>query len=101
MRNALTIDVEEYFHAHAYERVIGRGGHELGSHGYAHRLLYRQTPEEFADDLGRSLAAVRRAVGEGTTLLGYRAPAFSLTDDSLWALDVMQAHGLRYDSSLQ
>jgi polysaccharide deacetylase family protein (PEP-CTERM system associated) len=150
MRNALTIDVEEYFHAHAYERVIGaaawdrlpgrvventrrilallgrhraratffvlgwvadrhpelvreiaRGGHELGSHGYAHRLLYRQTPEEFADDLGRSLAAIRRAVGEGTTLLGYRAPAFSLTDDSLWALDVMQAHGLRYDSSLQ
>jgi polysaccharide deacetylase family protein (PEP-CTERM system associated) len=33
-------------------------------------------------------------------ILGYRAPAFSLTDDSRWALDVLRAHGFRYDSSL-
>ena len=150
MLNALTIDVEEYFQAHAYEDAIDRGawdrlparvventrrilrilaehgtratffvlgwvadrhpalvaeiaaaGHELGSHGYAHQLLYRQTPAEFAADLACSLAAIGRATGTDGAVVGYRAPGFSLTDESLWALDVLSAHGIRYDSSLQ
>jgi polysaccharide deacetylase family protein (PEP-CTERM system associated) len=150
MLNALSIDVEEYFQAHAYEKVIDRGawermpsrvvvntrrllgllaehgahatffvlgwvadrhpglvreiaaaGHEVGSHGYGHQLVYRLTPEEFADDLERSLGAIRRALGGDGQALGYRAPGFSLTDESLWALDVLRAHGIRYDSSLQ
>src|SRR5262245_13468070 len=107
MVNALTIDVEEHFQAHAYERVIDRAawerqpsrvvpntrrvlallaergaratffvlgwvaerhpelvrqivaeGHELGTHGHVHQLLYRLTPEEFGADLSRSLAAL-------------------------------------------
>jgi polysaccharide deacetylase family protein (PEP-CTERM system associated) len=150
MRNALTIDVEEHFQAHAYEKVIDRSawerlpsrvvrntervlavladagtratffvlgwvaerhpelvraiaaaGHEVGSHGYAHQLLYRQSPREFADDLARSLAALRAALGGDGRLLGYRAPGFSLTDETLWALDIVRAQGLAYDSSLQ
>jgi polysaccharide deacetylase family protein (PEP-CTERM system associated) len=150
MRNALTIDVEEHFQAHAYEKVIDRSawdrlpsrvvrntervlavladhgtratffvlgwvaerhpelvraiaaaGHEVGSHGYAHQLLYRQSPAQFADDLERSLAAIRRALGGDGHLLGYRAPGFSLTDETLWALDILRAQGIAYDSSLQ
>jgi polysaccharide deacetylase family protein (PEP-CTERM system associated) len=150
MRNALTIDVEEYFQAHAYERVIPRarwdelparvventrrilallaehrthatffilgwvadrhpglvreivaGGHELGSHGYAHELVYRQSRDEFGDDIGRSLAAIRRAAGGDGAVLGYRAPGFSVTGKSPWAFEVLRAHGFRYDSSLQ
>jgi polysaccharide deacetylase family protein (PEP-CTERM system associated) len=50
--------------------------------------------------LERSLAAIRRAAGGNGTLLGYRAPAFSITDESLWALDILRAQGLRYDSSV-
>src|SRR5439155_27251160 len=49
----------------------------------------------------RSLAALRRGLGGDGAVVGYRAPGFSLTDDSLWALDVLRAHGIRYDSSLQ
>src|SRR5207244_5943145 len=76
-------------------------GHEVGSHGYAHQLLDRQGPEEFAADLARSLAAIGRALGRPGTLLGYRAPGFSLTARTLWALDILRAQGIRYDSSLQ
>ena len=150
MRNALTVDVEEYFHAHAYEDAIARAdwdrlagrvvpnthrllellrahrtratffvlgwvadrhpdlvraiaadGHEIASHGYGHELVYRQTAAEFADDVARSLGAIRAALGRDGDALGYRAPGFSLTDGSRWALDVLRAHGVRYDSSVQ
>ena len=145
--NALSIDVEEHFQAHAYEkalagagwetqpsrvvpntrrilallaaydtratffvlgwvaerhpelvREIAAAGHEVASHSYAHRPVYRQTPAEFGDDLARSLAALRGA--GGTAVIGYRAPAFSVTAESRWALDILRQHGVRYDSSI-
>ena len=80
-------------------RAIYDGGHELATHGFWHRLVYRQTREEFADDLGRSLDALR-AAAPNATVLGYRAPSFSITRDSQWALEVLAASGLKYDSSI-
>jgi polysaccharide deacetylase family protein (PEP-CTERM system associated) len=82
-------------------REIAAAGHEVGSHGYAHRLLRHQTPAEFTDDLARSLVAIRRALGADDVPIGYRAPGFSLTDGTRWALDALRAQGIRYDSSLQ
>lgn len=161
--NALTVDVEEHFQVHNFEKVVDRGrwdrypsrvvanterilklleehrthatffilgwvaerhphlvreiaraGHEIASHGYAHELIYRQKPQEFAADLARSLNAIQAALGqrfaEGSTapaqapiaadVVGYRAPAFSITRQSLWALDILKDHGIRYDSSI-
>jgi polysaccharide deacetylase family protein (PEP-CTERM system associated) len=79
-------------------RSVADGGHEIATHGYWHELVYRQSPEEFEIDLKKSLDAIQRAVA--CTVLGYRAPAFSITNKSLWALDILQRHGLRYDSSI-
>jgi polysaccharide deacetylase family protein (PEP-CTERM system associated) len=81
-------------------REIVGGGHEIGTHGYAHQLVYRQTPEEFRTDLARSLSAIRAAAGDGATILGYRAPSFSVIHESRWALAIVRDHGLRYDSSI-
>lgn len=78
---------------------IAASGHEIATHGYWHELIYRQTPQEFAEDLDRSLQAINQAVGSHR-VLGYRAPAFSVTRDSLWALDILAQAGLRYDSSI-
>lgn len=78
---------------------IVSSGHEVASHGYAHEIIYRQTPDEFAADLTRSLAAIARGAG-GSPILGYRAPSFSITEQSLWALDILRDHGLVYDSSI-
>ncbi|MCE7981958.1 MAG: DUF3473 domain-containing protein [Caldilinea sp. CFX5] len=80
-------------------RAIAAGGHEIGTHGYWHRLVYEQTPAEFAEDLARSLAAIKRACSD-ITILGYRAPAFSVTKQSLWALDILREQKLTYDSSI-
>lgn len=79
-------------------RRIQDAGHEVASHGYAHCLIYHQTPQQFRSDLQRSLDIIRDITGE--KVFGFRAPSFSVTKHSLWALDVVQECGLRYDSSI-
>lgn len=80
-------------------RAIAEDGHEIGTHGYWHELVYHQTPITFAGDLRDSLQVIADAVPD-VQVMGYRAPAFSITNESLWALDVLAAHGIRYDSSI-
>jgi polysaccharide deacetylase family protein (PEP-CTERM system associated) len=68
-------------------RRIARAGHEVASHGYAHRLIYNQTPEAFREDVRRAKASIEDA--GGCVVGGYRAPSFSITRRSLWALDIL------------
>jgi polysaccharide deacetylase family protein (PEP-CTERM system associated) len=77
---------------------IAKAGHEIASHGYWHQLVYDQTPEQFREDLRRS----RQAIGEacGVSVMAYRAPSFSITARSLWALDVLLEEGFQVDSSV-
>ena len=75
-----------------------RRGHEIGCHGYAHQHLSRLTMGEFREDLRRAKAALQDAVG--VTPLGYRAPTFSITQRTSWALDVLVEEGFEYDSSI-
>jgi len=73
-------------------------GHEIGVHGYYHRFVSRSTPDEFTRDLERCVKAVERITGERP--LGFRAPYFSVNGSTPWVFDILQAQGLRYDSSL-
>jgi len=147
VKNALTFDVEEYFHAEAFAgvvrpeewptlesrvvsltegllevldaararatffvlgwvadrhpglvRKIASQGHEVACHGYAHRMIQRLTPAQFAEDVGRAKSALEDA--SGRAVLGYRAPTFSVTRETLWSLDVLCEAGFRYDSSI-
>jgi polysaccharide deacetylase family protein (PEP-CTERM system associated) len=79
-------------------RQIRLGGHELASHGYEHRLVYELTPRQFRDDLRRAKAALEAA--GGVPIVGYRAPSYSITRESLWALDVLIEEGYGYDASI-
>lgn len=79
-------------------RVIAERGHELGCHSDEHRLVYSQTPAEFREDLRRALGAIQDASGRACTL--YRAPTFSITARSLWALPILVEEGIRVDSSV-
>jgi polysaccharide deacetylase family protein (PEP-CTERM system associated) len=65
-------------------RRISAAGHEVASHGYGHRLVYEQSPEEFRDDVRRSRAVLESITG--APVFGYRAPSYSITGASLWAL---------------
>ncbi|NNL85244.1 MAG: DUF3473 domain-containing protein [Myxococcales bacterium] len=79
-------------------RTIADRGHELACHGYQHELLYNLGPEKFVDDLRRSRDAIQQA--GGVAVEGYRAPSYSITERSLWALHVLADEGFRYDSSI-
>jgi polysaccharide deacetylase family protein (PEP-CTERM system associated) len=79
-------------------REIERQGHEIATHGYSHRLLTFMQPEEFREDLDRSLAVLAKATSQ--EVRGFRAPSFSLTRRTLWAVDILRASGIRYDSSI-
>ena len=79
------------------ERILA-GGHELGTHGMNHRFVYQQTPAEFADDLAASIRLVSSVAG--AEVRAYRAPYFSITPRSLWALEILRDHGIVIDSSI-
>lgn len=79
-------------------RQIHAAGHEIGSHGYWHRLIYHQTPAEFRADLRRSRDVLGDATGQPPTC--YRAASFSITRQSLWALEILVEEGFRVDSSV-
>ena len=145
--NALTIDVEDYYHVSGFEGCVSRAqwdsfesrvvastrrlldrldeagvtatffvlgwvakrnprlvraihdaGHEIGCHSYWHHLIYEQTPVEFRADLRRGRDVLEDALG--LPVRAYRAPSFSITRDSLWALDILAEEGFQFDSSI-
>ena len=78
-------------------KKISGAGHELASHGFAHRRIFDMNPEEFEKDLVRSKIAIEKAAGK--KVLGYRAPEWSLKQSNLFALDVLKKNGFAYDAS--
>lgn len=73
-------------------------GHEVASHSWDHRRVHHFTPESFRDDLRRSKEALEQA--GGAEVVGFRAPTFSITRETMWAIDVLAETGFRYDSSI-
>jgi len=79
-------------------RQIAVKGHEVASHGYAHELITGQTVTQFRDDVRKSKRILEDLLGQ--PVLGYRAPSFTITADTLWALQVLVEEGYVYDSSV-
>lgn len=145
--NALSVDVEDYFHVGAFEHVIDikhwdsypfrvgdntrrvldlfdecevKGtffilgwvaerdpelirqiadrGHEIACHGYGHQLVFKIGPEAFYQDIARSKGLLEDH--SGREVCGYRAPSYSVTRESLWALDILIENGFTFDSSI-
>ncbi len=79
-------------------RHIVQRGHEPACHSYWHRLVYNLTPDQFRRDTLRAKDAIENAAG--LAIRGYRAPSFSITPRSAWALDILRELGFSYDSSV-
>lgn len=114
--NALTIDVEDYFHPNAMDGVVAPAqwdglphrveGNTLrlldllsefvAYHGFAHRLVYRMGREQFRIDVARSRRVLEDCLG--TRVVGFRAASYSIVTSTPWALDVLIDMGFEYDS---
>lgn len=79
-------------------KEIAKRGHEIASHGYGHVSVFRQNRADFREDLVRSKAMLEDMVG--VEILGYRAPAFSIIRENLWAFEEVADAGYKYESSI-
>lgn len=79
-------------------RRIADAGHDIGSHGTSHDLIYEMSPERFREETRASIRALEDCVGKKVD--SYRAAYFSITRRSLWALEVLADEGIRFDSSI-
>lgn len=79
-------------------RRIVEAGHEIASHGYSHELVYQQPPAVFRKETQRSKSLLEDITG--TPVFGYRAASYSITEKSLWALDILIELGFKWDSSI-
>ncbi|MEE2897055.1 MAG: polysaccharide deacetylase family protein [Gemmatimonadota bacterium] len=77
---------------------IAAAGHEIGTHGMFHQKIYDMSPKLFARRLRRSIEAIEQVTGARPR--GYRAPYFTITRRSLWALPILKDHGIEYDASI-
>jgi len=147
LTNAMSVDVEDYFHVAALSEAISRNdwssmnarveantrrlldlfdrsrtnatffvlgwvaerhpalvreirdrGHEVACHGFSHQLVYQQTPAEFREETRKSKVILEDLTGQPVE--GYRAASYSITPQSLWALDILCEEGFVYDSSI-
>lgn len=79
-------------------RDLQEAGHELAIHGYDHKPITAMTRDEFREDIRRSKTIVEDITGQ--PVLGYRAPTFSVTKETMWALDILSEEDIRYDASI-
>lgn len=77
---------------------IASAGHEIGCHSQNHQLVYELGPERFRADLVESRDILQDITGQPVRL--YRAPSFSITNESLWALEILIEEGFTTDSSI-
>jgi polysaccharide deacetylase family protein (PEP-CTERM system associated) len=147
VRNAFSVDVEDYFHVEALSSVVDRAswtsreyraeastnrllqlladehvratffvlgwvarqspqlvraihaaGHEVACHGLTHQMVTKQTPEQFRSETRESKSLLEDTTG--AAIRGYRAATYSITRESLWALNILAELGFTYDSSI-
>lgn len=79
-------------------RDIHAAGHEVACHGENHQVIYGQSPEQFRRETREAKSRLEDTIG--AAVVGYRAATYSITRDSLWALDALEETGFRYDSSI-
>ncbi len=77
---------------------IHQRGHEIACHGYGHELIFKIGPDKFRADIRRAKMLLEDQTG--VRVNGYRAPSYSITRQSIWALDILVEEGFTYDSSI-
>jgi polysaccharide deacetylase family protein (PEP-CTERM system associated) len=78
--------------------MICSAGHEIASHGYSHRMVTDLTPQQFRDELQLTERILTEQTGQRP--FGYRAPRWSLSEQTGWPFAILREQGYRYDSSL-
>ena len=79
-------------------KTIAGHGHEIASHGFGHEMIMAQQPSQFREDIRKSKCILEDIAGK--PVHGYRAPSFTITPQTQWALPILVEEGYLYDSSI-
>lgn len=79
-------------------REIAAAGHEIACHSFLHQLVYDLSPQQFREDTRQAVDAISNACGIAPR--AYRAPSYSITKRSMWALEILAECGFTHDSSI-
>ena len=79
-------------------RTIADAGHEIGCHGFNHHRIHRLTPDQFREDIRKARHLLADIAQK--PVVCYRAPSFSITNTTIWALDILAEEGFGIDSSI-
>ena len=79
-------------------RRIHEQGHHIGCHSYQHELSFRFDRDSFKEDTKKAKKLIEEVIGE--SINAFRAPGFSITENNIWALEVLVELGFKYDCSL-
>lgn len=73
---------------------IRENGHEIAFHGYCHEPLWNLNSDMLRNEIVRFNSLIKEKC------IGFRAPSFSLSNRTKWALRVLETSGYEYDSSV-
>ncbi len=79
-------------------REITARGHTPASHGFTHKKVYDLSPLDFREEVRSTKRRIEDLTGHEVN--AYRAPFFSITRKSLWALSILSEEGYTMDSSI-
>lgn len=79
-------------------KELHAAGHELASHTYSHEKVYKQTRDEFREEIKKTKQLIENITGK--EIVAHRSPFFSITNKSLWALDILKEEGYTIDCSI-
>lgn len=79
-------------------RKINDAGHQIGCHSYNHQLSFKLSKDEFRTDTERATKLMEDVAGQKVSI--FRAPGFSITQNNLWAFDVLSELGFDTDCSI-
>ncbi len=83
----------------ALVQQIYKEGHEIGCHGMSHRMLGDLGEGRFRKELEDFNTLMKEILGD-VPIKGFRAPTFSLNQNTKWALPILRDFGYLYDSSI-
>ena len=79
-------------------KKIASFGHEIGCHSMKHHWVNKMSSKEFYKDTQTAMEVIEKIIDN--KVISYRSPAFSITEKSKWAFDILADLGIKNDASI-
>lgn len=79
-------------------RKIHDAGHEVGCHSNIHQWLNKMSYQGVNEDTKVAVGSLEQCIGK--KVLSYRAPAFSIGCNNVWAFEILAENGITRDASV-